>query len=204
MWLTDLTEHATAEEKLYVCAIKDAWSNRIVGYSIDERMTSQLVVRAVESAVARRGGDVAGCRLDSDRVAQFRARKVQQALFRHRIHGSMGRFGTSADNAAMESFFSLLHKIVLNRRRWGSRQQLRTAIVSWIERTYHRRRRQAGLCRLTPVEFDNHDAGRRPGGVSSCHQSLQQPPPSDSRAARQHRIVTAALPPRAENSWAHG
>ena len=66
----------------------------------------------------------------------------------------MGQVGTSADNAAMESFFSLLQNNVLNRRRWESRQQLRTAIVSWIERTYHRRRRQVRLGRLTPVEFE--------------------------------------------------
>lgn len=58
------------------------------------------------------------------------------------------------DNAAMESFFSLLQKNVLDRRRWDTREQLRIAIVTWIERTYHRRRRQAGLGRLTPVEFE--------------------------------------------------
>ena len=154
LWLTDLTEHPTAEGKLYVCAIKDAWSNRIVGYAIDERMTARLVVRALESAVARRGGEVSGCRVHSDRGGQFRARTVARALSRHRLHGSMGRVGTSADNAAMESFFSLLQNNVLNRRRWESRQQLRTAIVSWIERTYHRRRRQVRLGRLTPVEFE--------------------------------------------------
>lgn len=57
-------------------------------------------------------------------------------------------------NAAMESFFALLQKNVLNRRRWQSFAQLRLAIVSWIERTYHRRRRQARLGRLTPVEFE--------------------------------------------------
>ncbi len=73
---------------------------------------------------------------------------------RHRLHGSMGQVGTSADNAAMESFFSLLQNNVLNRRRWESRQQLRTAIVSWIERTYHRRRRQVRLGQLPPVEFE--------------------------------------------------
>lgn len=66
----------------------------------------------------------------------------------------MGQVGTSADNAAMDSFFSLLQNNVLNRHRWDSRQQLHTAIVSWIERTYHRRRRQARLGRLTPVEFE--------------------------------------------------
>jgi putative transposase len=66
----------------------------------------------------------------------------------------MGRVGTCADNAAMESFFSLLQKNVLNRRRWTTRQELRLAIVSWIESTYHRRRRQDTLGRLTPVEFE--------------------------------------------------
>ena len=68
--------------------------------------------------------------------------------------GSMGRVGAAGDNAAMESFFALLQKNVLNRRRWQSVDQLRLAIVSWIERTYHRRRRQARLGKLTPVEFE--------------------------------------------------
>jgi hypothetical protein len=64
------------------------------------------------------------------------------------------RVGAAGDNAAMESFFALLQKNVLNRRRWQSFDQLRLAIVSWIERTYHRRRRQARLGKLTPVEFE--------------------------------------------------
>jgi transposase InsO family protein len=66
----------------------------------------------------------------------------------------MGRVGAAGDNAAMESFFSLLQKNVLNRRSWATREQLRIAIVTWIERTYHRRRRQTALGRLTPIEFE--------------------------------------------------
>ena len=66
LWLTDITEHWTAEGKLYLCAIKDVYSGRIVGYSIDSRMKSRLAVAALNSAVARRG-DVAGCVLHSDR-----------------------------------------------------------------------------------------------------------------------------------------
>lgn len=66
----------------------------------------------------------------------------------------MGRVGAAADNAAMESFFSLLQKNVLNRRHWATRAQLRAAIVHWIEATYHRRRRQDTLGRLTPIEFE--------------------------------------------------
>ena len=66
LWLTDITEHRTGEGKLYLCAIKDVFSNRIVGYSIDSRMKSRLAVAALDNAVARRG-DVAGCILHSDR-----------------------------------------------------------------------------------------------------------------------------------------
>ena len=66
----------------------------------------------------------------------------------------MGQVGAAGDNAAMESFFGLLQNNVLDRRRWATRQQLRIAIVTWIERTYHRRRRQASLGRLTPIEYE--------------------------------------------------
>jgi transposase InsO family protein len=68
--------------------------------------------------------------------------------------GSMGRVGAAGDNAAMESFFALLQKNVLDRRPWQTRDELRIAIVTWIERTYHRRRRQVRLGRLTPVEYE--------------------------------------------------
>jgi len=153
LWLTDITEHKTAEGKLYLCAIKDAYSGRIVGYSIDSRMKSRLAVNALESAVARRG-DVAGCVVHSDRGSQFRSRKFLRALTRHGLTGSMGRVASCGDNAAMESFFSLLQKNVLDRRSWATRDELRIAIVTWIERTYHRRRRQARLGRLTPIEYE--------------------------------------------------
>jgi transposase InsO family protein len=66
----------------------------------------------------------------------------------------MGRTGTCADNAAIESFFSLLHKSVLDRRCWSSREELRLEITYWIDRTDHRRRCQRGLGKLTPVEFE--------------------------------------------------
>jgi len=153
LWLTDITEHHTGEGKLYLCAIKDVFSGKIVGYSIDSRMKSRLVVNAIDNAAALRG-NVAGCVVHSDRGSQFRSRKAIRALARHRMVGSMGRVGAAGDNAAMESFFSLLQKNVLNRRSWTTREQLRIAIVTWIERTYHRRRRQDRLGRLTPVEFE--------------------------------------------------
>jgi transposase InsO family protein len=152
LWLTDITEHPTAEGKVYLCAVKDACSKRIVGYSIDSRMTAALAVNALRNALALRG------RVDtvvhSDRGSQFRSHAYVSQLRRARLRGSMGRVGACADNAAMESFFSLLQKNVLNRRRWQTREQLRLAIVVWIETTYHRRRRQDALGRMTPIEFE--------------------------------------------------
>ncbi len=70
------------------------------------------------------------------------------------LHGSMGRVASAGDNAAMESFFSLLQKNVLDTRRWETREELRLAIVTWIETKYNRRRRQRALGKLTPVEFE--------------------------------------------------
>ncbi|GAA2137927.1 hypothetical protein GCM10009844_05460 [Nocardioides koreensis] len=149
--MADITEHRTGEGKLYLCAIKDVYSNRIVGYSIDSRMKSRLAVAALENAVVRRG-NVAGCVVRTDRGSQFRSRKLVCALGRHAMVGSMGRVGAAGDNAAMESFFALLQKNVLDRCSWTTRDDLRIAIVTWIESTYHRR--QDALGRLTPVEFE--------------------------------------------------
>lgn len=156
MWLTDITEHHTGEGKLYLCAVKDVYSNRIVGYSIDSRMKTRIAVAAIGSAVARRGGPsaVTGCLVHSDRGSQFRSRRFVEELKHHGLTGSMGRVGAAGDNAAMESFFALLQKNVLDRRRWRTREELRLAIVTWIERTYHRRRRQRPLGKLTPIEFE--------------------------------------------------
>lgn len=96
--------------KLYLCAIKDVFANRIVGYAIDSRMKSRIAVNALNNAVARRGV-VAGCILHTDRGSQFRSRKHVLALTRHPMVGSMGR-----------------HVRV-------TRGDLRIAIVTWIERT---------------------------------------------------------------------
>ncbi|WOO95899.1 IS3 family transposase [Actinomyces urogenitalis] len=153
LWLTDITEHRTREAKVYLCAIKDVFSNRIVGYSIDSRMKARIAVNALEMAVAHRGRPT-GVIVHSDRGSQFRSRRFLKALKRHGLTGSMGRVGACGDNAAMESFFALLQKNVLDRRSWSTREELRLAIVSWIQGKYHRKRCQRRLGKLTPVEFE--------------------------------------------------
>ena len=152
LWLTDISEHPTGEGKLYLCAIKDVFSNRIVGYSMDAHLPAALAVDALNNALVTR--DVATTIVHSDRGSQFRSRAFVRTLKDAELRGSMGRVGTCADNAAMESFFALLQKNVLNSKRWKTREELRLAIATWIERTYNRRRRQRGLGRLTPVEYE--------------------------------------------------
>lgn len=106
--------------KLYCCAIKDAFSGRIVGYSLDSRMKARLAANALEDAVNRRGNST-GVIVHSDRGSQFRSRRFRRALRRHHLQGSMGRVGACADNAAMENWFSLLQKNVLNQQHWATR-----------------------------------------------------------------------------------
>ena len=140
LWLTDISEHPTAEGKLYLCAVKDVCSRRIVGYAIGPRMTSQLADAALRTAIARRSptGTVV---VHSDRGGQFCSRRYQRTLRAHGLTGSMGRVSAAGDNAAMESFFNLLRTKVLDRQRWATREDLAAAIITWIEKTYNRRRR---------------------------------------------------------------
>ena len=161
VWVTDITEHPTTQGKLYCCAIKDLVSNRIVGYALHERMTAQLAVTALRTAVASRRPDGVVV-VHSDRGPQFRARSFRAVLTAAGLQGSMGRVASAGDNAAMESWHALLQKNVLDRRRWRTRDELHQAVVFWIEHTYNRRRRQRRLGKLTPVEFElaftTHDA----------------------------------------------
>jgi len=106
---------------------------------------------ADQARIAETAGTVI---VHSDRGSQFRSAAFVRTLRSNGLTGSMGRVGACGDNAAMESFFALLQKNVLDRQRWSGREQLRLAIITWIEWTYHRRRRQRRLGRLTPIEYE--------------------------------------------------
>lgn len=105
VWLTDITEHRTDEGKLYLCAIKDLYSNKIVGYSIDSRMKAALAVSALRDAVEQR--TPTGTIVHSDRGSQFRSRGFVHELSHNGLQGSMGRVGACGDNAAMEMLLSV-------------------------------------------------------------------------------------------------
>lgn len=93
--------------------------------------------------------------------AQRRIHQVRPGLRRPRLGRAVGRVGSCADNAAMESFFSLLQKNVLNSQRWASRDELRLAIITWTEKTYHRRRDLGALGRLTPIEHETRQTSHQ-------------------------------------------
>ena len=157
LWLTDITEHWTGEGKLYLCAVKDVYSNRIVGYSIDSRMKSRLAVAALNNAVATpRAASVAGCVRPLRQGIQFRSRKF--AAGPEPPPAWSARWAGSAPPATTPPWRSLLRaccrRTSSTGSTWATREDLRIAIVTWIERTYHRRRRQDALGRLTPIEYE--------------------------------------------------
>lgn len=125
----------------------------IVGYALGPHMAARLAVAALQTAIARRQPDGTVV-IHSDRGAQFRSRAFITVIVDHQLTGSMGRVGAAGDNAAMESFFALLQRNTLDSRTWDSREELTVTIITEIERTYHRRRRQRGLGKLTLTEYD--------------------------------------------------
>jgi transposase InsO family protein len=128
-----------------------------IGIKASERRVWRLCSKQhIWSVFAKKPGlrSKAGTVVHSDRGSEFRSKALVRTLKNNNLVGSIGRAGTCGDNAAMESFFALLQKNVLDRKRWESREELRLEIITWIERTYPRRHRQRGLGRLTPIEFE--------------------------------------------------
>lgn len=153
-WVIDITQHPTREGVLYHCAIKDLFSNMIVGSISSDTMNTTLVTGTVNMALASRNVPP-GLILHSDRGGQFHAHEYTNLLTEHGIRQSMGNAGSSADNAAMESYFALLQKNVLNLHKvWSSRQELAHAIFIWTHHDYNRRRKQTKLGGLTPTEYE--------------------------------------------------
>ncbi|MFB6679613.1 IS3 family transposase [Streptomyces sp. NPDC056390] len=153
LWLADITEHATDEGKLYFCAIKDVFSKRIVGYSIDTRMKSHLAVTALNNAVARRE-DVAGCVLHTDRGSQYTSRAFADACRQAGVRQSMSAIGSSADNALAESFNATFKRETLqDRRTWASEREARLDAFRWLNR-YNTRRRHSRLGHRSPIAYE--------------------------------------------------
>ena len=152
-WVADFTYIWTAEGWLYVAAVLDLYSRRIVGWSMQESMTSQLVVDALMMAIWRRGKPVALLH-HSDQGSQYTSAHFQQLLREQGITCSMSRAGEVWDNSAMESFFSSMKTERTARKVYRSRQHARADVFDYIERFYNPTRRHSTLGYVSPVQFE--------------------------------------------------
>jgi putative transposase len=152
-WIADFTYVWTAEGWLYVAAVLDLFSRRVVGWSMSARMTAQLVTDALTMAIWRRGKPQALLH-HSDRGSQYTSEQFQRLLADHGVTCSMSRSGNVWDNAAMESFFSSLKTERTARRTYRTRDEARADVFDYVECFYNPKRRHSTLGYLTPTEFE--------------------------------------------------
>lgn len=140
-WVTDITEIATLEGKLWLCVVLDLYSQLIVGWSMHHRQDRQMVIRAIEMAVWQRQSDEEIV-VHSDRGSQFRSFDYQRFLRANNLVSSMSAVGHCGDNAACEGFFGLLKRDRVNRKRYPTRDTARADVFNYIEMFHNPRMRR--------------------------------------------------------------
>jgi len=154
LWVADITYVRSREGFLYLAFILDAYSRKIVGWSMAPHMRSELVVDALQMAIARRK-PAPGLVHHSDRGVQYTSLSFGKKLEDEGLVPSMGRVGSAYDNALAESFVATLKTELLYRNGWPTRQAARTAVFEYIECFfYNSRRRHSTLGYLNPVEYE--------------------------------------------------
>jgi putative transposase len=152
LWVTDITEHPTREGKVYCAVVLDAFSRRVVGWSIDSCPTAALVTNALGMAIDQRTPD--STVIHSDQGTQFTSWTFTRRAIDSGLLPSMGSVGDCFDNAVIESFWSRMQVELLNRKRWKTRVELATAMFDYIEIFHNRQRRHSSLGMISPVEFE--------------------------------------------------
>jgi putative transposase len=152
-WIADFTYIWTAEGWLYVAAVIDLFSRRVIGWSMSATMTAELVTDALVMAIWRRGKPDALIH-HSDRGSQYTSDQFQRLMTDHGVTCSMSRSGNVWDNAAMESFFSSLKTERIARKVYRSRDEARADVFDYIERFYNIKRRHSTIGYLSPMEFE--------------------------------------------------
>lgn len=152
-WVADFTYIWTAEGWLYVAAVIDLFSRRVVGWSMSATMTAQLVTDALIMAIWRRGKPDALLH-HSDQGSQYTSEQFQRLMMDNGVTCSMSRSGNCWDNAAMESFVSSLKTERIRRKVYRSRDQARADVFDYIERFYNPTRRHSTLGYLSPIDFE--------------------------------------------------
>jgi transposase InsO family protein len=152
-WVADLTGVWTSQGWLYLAAVLDLYSRKVVGWAMAARREDDLVLAALRMALAQRRPQ-AGLLHHSDRGSQYTSRDYQELLRAWGIEVSMSRKGDCYDNALLESFFATLKGECTDRQRWASHSQARQAIFEYLEVFYNRQRRHSSLEYQSPVAFE--------------------------------------------------
>lgn len=153
LWVADITYIETGEDWLYLAAIMDLYSRKIVGWAMSERLDTVLVLKALAMALLHRQPP-RNLLFHSDRGVQYASADYRQALSQAGLIASMSRSGNCYDNASMESFWSTLKLELVYRRCFASHAQARTQIFDYIETFYNRQRIHSALDYLSPVDFE--------------------------------------------------
>ena len=154
VWVADVTQHETDESWLYLAVVIDVYSRLVVGWSMGERFTAELVLNALEMALWNRQ-PAEGVIHHSDHGSQYTSLAFGQGLERSNVLGSMGSVGDALDNVVAESFFATLQTELLDRYSWPTRQGLRSALFEFIHVFYNRQRRHSALGYISPSEFES-------------------------------------------------
>jgi putative transposase len=153
LWVADITYVCSTEGFVFLAFILDACSRKVVGWSMATHLRTELVVDALQMAIARRK-PAAGLVHHSDRGVQYTSLSFGKRLEDEGLVPSMGRVGSAYDNALAESFVATLKTELLYRSSWPTRQVVKTAIFEYIEGFYNTRRRHSALGHLSPAEFE--------------------------------------------------
>ena len=156
IWVKDITYIPTREGWLYLAAILDLYSRKIVGWAMSERIDTNLVLRALTMALVHRHPP-RELLCHSDRGVQYASGDYRAALAKAGFIASMSRQGNCYDNAFIESFWSTLKMELVYRRDFATRQQARHAIFDYIEAFYNRQRSHTSLTGLSPVDFESQN-----------------------------------------------
>ncbi|EOU6806916.1 IS3 family transposase [Escherichia coli] len=153
-WVTDITYIRTHEGWLYLAVVVDLFSRKIIGWSMQSRMTKDIVLNALLMAVWRCNPEKQVL-VHSDQGSQYTSHEWQSFLKSHGLEGSMSRRGNCHDNAVAESFFQLLKRERIKKKIYGTREEARSDIFDYIEMFYNSKRRHGSSEQMSPTEYEN-------------------------------------------------
>ena len=153
-WVTDITYIRTHEGWLYLAVVVDLFSRKVVGWSMQSRMTKDIVLNALLMALWRRNSNQQ-VMIHSDQGSQYTSDDWQSFLKAHGLEGSMSRRGNCHDNAVAESFFQLLKRERIRRKVYRTREEARADVFNYIEMFYNSKRKHGSNNLLSPVEYEN-------------------------------------------------